>query len=38
MPEQQPLIMPAPRQRNQAIDLMRATCILWIVGFWHPLG
>ena len=38
MPEQQPLSTPAPRQRNQAIDLMRATCILWIVGFWHLLG
>lgn len=29
---------PAPRRRDQAIDLMRATCILWIVGFWHLLG
>ncbi len=38
MPEQQPLNTPAPRQRDQAIDLMRATCILWIVGFWHLLG
>jgi peptidoglycan/LPS O-acetylase OafA/YrhL len=24
--------------RNQAIDLLRALCILWIVGFWHLLG
>jgi len=24
--------------RNQAIDLLRALSILWIVGFWHLLG
>ncbi|MDM7936445.1 MAG: acyltransferase [Cyanobium sp. CZS 48M] len=46
MPEQQlpwstppaALSPPPPGQRNQAIDLMRAGCILWIVGFWHLLG
>lgn len=29
---------PDLNQRNQAIDLMRALCILYIVGFWHLLG
>lgn len=30
---------PTPRrERNQAIDLLRALSILWIVGFWHLLG
>jgi peptidoglycan/LPS O-acetylase OafA/YrhL len=26
------------KPRNQAIDLLRALCILYIVGFWHLLG
>jgi peptidoglycan/LPS O-acetylase OafA/YrhL len=30
---------PSPRrERNQAIDLLRALSILWIVGYWHLLG
>ncbi len=29
---------PVRRERNQAIDLLRALSILWIVGFWHLLG